>query len=153
MVMTGSAMAPTINGGKDGTGGGDVKEQLWIRRLEHVSEESVFNDDVVVVVDPEDDRRKYVRRITAMPGEEMVSKKAEEPPFVIPDNHCWVMCDNLNGKPDSRWFGPLALDKIIGRVLYAARNATDHARVRNSDAAMAIDDAVLAIEEPAIPTA
>eukprot|EP00182_Erythrolobus_australicus_P003275 CAMPEP_0185831622 /NCGR_PEP_ID=MMETSP1353-20130828/1603_1 /TAXON_ID=1077150 /ORGANISM="Erythrolobus australicus, Strain CCMP3124" /LENGTH=148 /DNA_ID=CAMNT_0028529703 /DNA_START=185 /DNA_END=631 /DNA_ORIENTATION=- len=147
--MTGVAMAPTINGG---AGAGPVKEQLWIRRLECPSESNVFNDDVVVVVDPADDRRKYVRRVSAMPGEEMVSKKNGEPPLVIPENHCWVTCDNPDGKPDSRWFGPLALNNIIGRVLYVARSATDHARIRNSDLAMAMDDPILAVEQPVLHT-
>ena len=110
----------------------------------------VHVNDVVVVVDPNDDRRKYVRRVVALQGDEMVSDDPSEPPFYVPADHCWVVRDNVNAEyaPDSTGFGPLTLSRIIGRVMYAIRSATDHGRVMNSAYGMLEDSIVLAAEPP-----
>lgn len=107
----------------------------------------VYVDDVVVVRDPNDKRRKYVRRVAALAGDEMMSDRAGDAPFQIPGDHCWVVRDNEHADaPDSRAFGPLSLEFILGRVMYAIRSATDHGRVVNSPYAMASDAIVLAYE-------
>lgn len=108
----------------------------------------VHVDDVVVIRDPNDVRRKYVRRIAALEGAQMVSDVDGDAPFQIPGAHCWVLRDNddADDAPDSRRFGPLSLEYIIGRVMYAIRSATDHGRVVNSPYAMASDSIVLAQE-------
>mmetsp|Transcript_4456 Transcript_4456/g.7811 ORF Transcript_4456/g.7811 Transcript_4456/m.7811 type:complete len:195 (-) Transcript_4456:292-876(-) len=147
LPMTGTAMSPTLNNGVGN------KETLWIRRILQASERNVFLNDVVVLIDPHDERRKYVRRVTAMPGEELVSDRPEDEPIVLPPNHCWVSCDNEKGKPDSRFFGPLNFDKVIGRVIYAMRSATDHSRIVNSQKAMELDDIILAVEQPLLQSA
>lgn len=131
------------------------RDTLVIRKL-NPNPQAFLNrvhvNDVVVIQDPHDDRRKYVRRITAMEGTEMVSSVPGERPFRIPDEHCWVLRDNHNAgtAPDSRAFGPLNLKYILGRVMYAIRSATDHGRVTNSPYGMATDAIVLA-QEPVTP--
>lgn len=112
----------------------------------------VYIDDVVVVRDPTDARRKYVRRVAGLPGDELVSDLAGERSMQIPGDHCWVVRDNEAAvdSPDSRKFGPLSLEHILGRVMYAIRSATDHGRVASSPYAMASDSIVLA-QEPIAP--
>ena len=62
---------------------------------------------------------------------------------------CWVLADNEELKPpdviDSRSFGPLPVENILGRIIYYVR-PNDHGVVENSKAAMAADAAVLEAE-------
>jgi hypothetical protein len=60
-----------------------------------------------------------------------------------------VLADNEELKPpdviDSRSFGPLPVENILGRIIYYVR-PNDHGVVENSKAAMAADAAVLEAE-------
>lgn len=47
---------------------------------------------------------------------------------------------------DSRDFGPVRGEQILGRVVYAIRNDVDHGRVRNSGESMLRDELILAVE-------
>ncbi len=62
---------------------------------------------------------------------------------------CWVLADNEELKPpnviDSRTFGPLPVENILGRIIYYSR-PNDHGPVQNSKPAMAADTAVLEAE-------
>ena len=64
--------------------------------------------------------------------------------------HAWVLADNHTLEPkdaiDSRTFGPLPLRNVIGRVVYAAKSASDHGFVENSEFAMEADAPVLEAE-------
>lgn len=132
-----------------------AKDTLVIRRLNSIPQ-SFFNrlhvNDIVVVQDPEDSRRKYVRRIAALEGAELVSDVEGDEPFRVPANHCWVLRENLAAlaAPDSTYFGPISLKYIVGRVMYAIRSRTDHGRVTNSPYSTASDAIVLA-QEPVLP--
>lgn len=149
LPLTGNAMAPLFNADI-----GDMTtaaDRLVIRRLSGNTQSflnRVYVNDVVVIRDPNDARRKYVRRISALEGAHMASDNEDDAPFRVPPRHCWVERDNqeANTAPDSTYFGPLSLDYIIGRVMYAIRSATDHGRVANSSYAMASDSIVLAQE-------
>ena len=63
--------------------------------------------------------------------------------------NCWVLADNEELRPpavvDSRTFGPLPVENIMGRVIYYARK-NDHGPVENSRPAMSADAAVLEAE-------
>jgi hypothetical protein len=65
-------------------------------------------------------------------------------------DHCWVLADNDALSPqdasDSRTFGPLALQHVLGRVLYAAASESNHGPIENSPQSMAIDAPVLEAE-------
>lgn len=148
LPLTGNAMTPLLNPDVD-----DMRakqDRLVIRRLAGTTQSflnRVYVDDVVVIRDPNDHRRRYVRRIAALEGTRMVSKHGDSS-FQVPPKHCWVERDNVQADaPDSSFFGPLALDYIIGRVMYAIRSATDHTRVPNSPYAMA-SDAIVMAQEP-----
>ncbi|CAN8067457.1 unnamed protein product [Agarophyton chilense] len=147
LPLTGNAMSPLLN-----TDVNDMRtsnDRLIIRRLSGSTQSflnRVYVDDVVVILDPNDTRRKYVRKIAAMEGAHMQSMHGD-PPFNIPKSHCWVERENKQvDAPDSSSFGPLSLQNVIGRVMYAIRSATDHGRVKNSPYAMASDSIVLAHE-------
>jgi hypothetical protein len=69
--------------------------------------------------------------------------------FIL-QGYCWVLADNEDltfpDVIDSRTFGPLPLNNILGRVMYAARSHVDHGPVENSIAGMESDAAVLEAE-------
>lgn len=153
LPLTGNAMAPLLNANVADMD--SISDRLVIRRMSGNVQSflnRVYVDDVVVIRDPNDSRRKYVRRITALEGAQMASRNEGELSFRVPPKHCWVARDNRTAfsAPDSTYFGPLSLDYIVGRVMYAIRSATDHGRVPNSPYAMASDSIVLA-QEPIQP--
>lgn len=80
----------------------------------------------------------------------MVSDDPEDASFSLPPGTCWVLADNeavyIPTAVDSRSFGPLPYNRIIGRVLYHARSAHDHGVMENSAEAMDADAPVLAAE-------
>lgn len=39
-------------------------------------------------------------------------------PFVVPDGYFWMMGDNRENSADSRYFGPVSEDSMIGRVVF-----------------------------------
>ena len=149
LPMTGQAMQPALNAAAKAQT--ETHDKLVIRRMNGKSQtflDRVYVDDVVVVRDPDDQRRKYVRRVAGLAGDELVSDNVGDAAMRIPGDHCWVVRDNDAAAecPDSRKFGPLSLEHILGRVMYAIRSATDHGRVVSSPYAMASDAIVLAHE-------
>lgn len=147
LPLTGNAMSPIFNSTVSDMK--TTKERLIIRRLSGAAQtylNRIHVGDLVVIRDPHDDRRKYVRRVSGLEGAHMASRLGDAP-FSIPAQHCWVVRENGSVEaPDSRSFGPLALNYIIGRVMYAIRSATDHGQVVNSPYAMACDSIVLSQE-------
>lgn len=67
---------------------------------------------------------------------------------MAPAGHCWVLADNEKMQVadawDSRTFGPLPTDNVLGRILYYVRSRTEHGRV-DSDA-LPTDTAIIEAE-------
>jgi signal peptidase I len=216
-TLTGNSMAPTLNAHV--TSPFRPGERLVIRRLSRwtgsmdtVRGEVTFyrrplayRGDIVVVKDPEDGSRRFVRRVVALEGDELVRDEEETSQALLrlERGQYWVLRDNDNPieediqllreraleagttsddpqanaqkanapnvgsgaalpaerlplaqqinllrilRRDSRDFGPVTSDHIIGRVIYAIRNEVDHGRVRNSGLSMMRDDVILAVE-------
>lgn len=91
-----------------------------------------------------------VRRVAASPGEELVSDDPADPSYVLRANECWVLADNeeleVKDALDSRTFGPLPCENVIGRVIYQASSLTEHGPVDNSKEAGKADQPVLDAE-------
>ncbi|CAH9073780.1 unnamed protein product [Cuscuta europaea] len=137
----GEEMVPTM-----GPHGGTI----LVRKIAASSPKQVFVGDVVVLKDPVKSGNLLVRRLTAIEGYEMVSTDEKDEPFVINEDECWVEADNESIKPkdanDSRTFGPVCMDDIIGRVIYCIRSAVDHGPVNNSKLGSQKDAPVLEVE-------
>eukprot|EP00959_Pyramimonas_sp_CCMP1952_P256151 5350119-Pyramimonas_sp.AAC.1 len=65
----------------------------------------------------------------------MVSDNAADEAFYLPEGTCWVEADNEKMKPeeamDSRHFGPIDYNNVIGRAMYFYRSDVDHGSVEN----------------------
>lgn len=91
--------------------------------------------DVVIFTHPLDPERTLVKRVIGLPGEWIEIKNSIvyvdgsplDEPYVkgttsafskmqIPDNYCFVMGDNRQSSSDSRSWGPLPEENIIGRA-------------------------------------
>lgn len=79
----------------------------------------------------------FIKRVVALPGEEVEGRDGrvhvdgrilEEPyldgvvisefgPVTVPDDHVWVMGDNRPQSSDSRFFGPVPTERIVGRAI------------------------------------
>lgn len=149
--LTGTAMTPTLNpkAEKDR----DAVDHLLLRRIPLPTTRTCHVGDIVAFHSPYrfgDHQTVLVRRIAAMPGDQMLSDSVSFEPFVIPYGHCWVLADNPKSEPssvvDSRFFGPLPLDHIRGRVIYNGYDKHDHGIVINSPQATPLDDVLLKYE-------
>ncbi|HEX2049554.1 MAG TPA: signal peptidase I [Actinomycetota bacterium] len=86
---------------------------------------------------PTSGAQDYIKRVVAVAGETVEAhdgalyvdgERADEPylppetptatfnPIVVPANHVFVLGDNRSSSEDSRTFGPVALDRIVGRA-------------------------------------
>jgi hypothetical protein len=168
ITLTGAAMAPTLNAAAAADPGGGHAERLLLRLLPRPApRRSLFDGDVVAfrspIAGPVLDGAEpplMVRRVAALEGDEMASDDPEDAEFLVPRGHVWVLADNETAAPadapDSRTFGPLALEAVVGRVMYAAgaggggvgagASGAAHGAVENSEEAMAADAAVLEAE-------
>ncbi|XP_021721907.1 mitochondrial inner membrane protease subunit 2-like isoform X1 [Chenopodium quinoa] len=142
----GSEMEPTIS----------ANETLFVRKLPYLNArvrgnpQNIHVGDVVVLKDPLNSNNYVVRRLAAVSGYEMVSNNKDDEPFVLKDGQCWVLSDNKNLKPeesnDSRTYGPISINNIVGRVIYRFQTAKVHNVVVNSAYSLQNDRSVLFVE-------
>ena len=90
---------------------------------------------------------EYVKRVIGLPGDTVVAREGSvyvngrllvepylqagtrtsllEDPVTVPDDHLFVLGDNRGGSHDSRFFGPIAVDDVVGRVVVRIWPLTD----------------------------
>ena len=94
-------------------------------------------EDIVVFNFPNDPNRDFVKRIIGLPGEMVSIKNGEvfidglgldEPyisakdsdymkPILVPQNSYFVLGDNRHASSDSRHWGSVSIDQIVGKVV------------------------------------
>ena len=124
-----SSMEPTLN----------IQDRVLVNKLSYRLHD-VHRGDVVVFERPPNDVgqiRDLIKRVIALPGETVEGKEGtvyvdgralREPylpdgtvttqfgPKTIPEGYIWVMGDNRSNSSDSRVFGAVSQDRIIGRA-------------------------------------
>jgi signal peptidase I len=118
----------------------------WIPGVElaEARDISPFSDphrgDVIVFEPPVTSSKPYIKRIVGLPGETIEirdgsvyidGERLGEPyvqegttdcgqrncgPLVVPEGHVYVLGDNRRNSSDSRVFGPVAIDSILGKA-------------------------------------
>ena len=127
-----SSMEPTL----------EVGDRVLVNKLSYRLHD-VNRGDVVVFGRPESeaaaDVRDLIKRVVGLPGERIEAREGvvlvdgevlEEPyladgavtgdfgPEEVPDGHVFVMGDNRGDSRDSRVFGAITEDSIVGRAFY-----------------------------------
>ena len=99
--------------------------------------------DVVVLDPPVVSKKPYIKRIIGLPGEEISfqegyvlvdGRRLEEPylsgvtttcrsgqhcELTVPEGSVFVLGDNRSNSADSRTFGPVSVDRIIGKAFFS----------------------------------
>jgi signal peptidase I len=126
-VVEGSSMQPTLSGG----------ERVLVTRFAYRFGAPGTGDVVVASVRGEDGARfDVIKRIVGVPGETVEVRGCSvvvdgvfrpdltqpapcgdsSAPVRVPEEHVYLLGDNRDGSYDSRVFGPVPLDDVVGRV-------------------------------------
>jgi len=125
--VDGSSMQPTFHNG----------DYVIVNRLAYQWGELQRGDVVVFPypLDPEDD---YIKRVIGLPGDRVAvyggdvyvnGQRIEEPyvksrtkgdmaELIVPEGYVYVLGDNRNASSDSRRWGPLAIEAILGKAIF-----------------------------------
>jgi len=115
------------------------QDRLFVNKLAYRVGE-IHRGDVVVFLYPHDHQKSYIKRVIALPGDDLKidhgnvfvnGKKLQEkyvplrfedsrtlPETVIPDHEYFVMGDHRSISSDSRDFGPVDRDLIYGKAAF-----------------------------------
>ncbi|EGX51349.1 hypothetical protein AOL_s00054g419 [Orbilia oligospora ATCC 24927] len=79
--------------------------------------------DLIAAHRPDDMDVMLLKRVIGMPGDYVVTDpmaagSGEETMMVkVPEGHCWIAGDNLSHSIDSRFYGPVPLALVMGKVV------------------------------------
>ncbi|MBV6457121.1 MAG: Signal peptidase I T [Fimbriimonadaceae bacterium] len=77
----------------------------------------------VVVIEGDEPNEYWIKRVYRMPGEKVNLKfvpydhQLADGEFIVPEGHYYVLGDNLLVSEDSRNYGPIDADRVVGKVI------------------------------------
>ncbi|KAK1646875.1 hypothetical protein QYE76_064680 [Lolium multiflorum] len=107
-AVHGSSMHPTF---EDRTGEYALVQRSGLARYDF------SRGEVVTFVSPVDHRSTLVKRLIGMPGD-WISVPETLEIRKVPEGHCWLEGDNGSVSWDSRFYGPIPLGLVRGRVTH-----------------------------------
>ncbi len=115
------------------------QDRLFVNKLAYRVGE-IHRGDVVVFLYPHDHSKSYIKRVIALPGDDLrieqglvyvngkmiaedyvparFSDSRSQPETVLPKHEYWVMGDHRSISSDSRDFGPVERDLIYGKAAF-----------------------------------
>lgn len=131
--VDGSSMVPTLQNGQF------VMVNRWAYKLGDLK-----HGDIVVFHYPRDPEQEYIKRIIGLPGESVriengkvyVNDQQLIEPYIaaaprtqgtwdVPEDHIFVLGDNRNNSQDSRNFGYVSMENVIGKAIFIYWPPTD----------------------------
>lgn len=88
-------------------------DRLWVERAPPDGG-GLRRGTIVVVQDPEDRRRRLIKRVVGLPGDPLGPRPVPGDEARIPARHVYLLSDSPDGGRDSRRFGPVSLDLLVG---------------------------------------
>ncbi|MBN1953469.1 MAG: signal peptidase I [Anaerolineae bacterium] len=124
MVIDGPSMRPNL----------EYDQRIIVEKVSYLFHGPRRGD--VVVIDVSGEPEPLVKRVVGMPGETITMQDgriyidgallnetwaiqaggADLPPLQVPPHHVFVLGDNRGSSRDSRAFGPVPIDQILGRA-------------------------------------
>jgi signal peptidase I len=101
----------------DPTRKGDGADRVLIKRCIAVGGQTVDLVDGAVLVDGVPLNEPYTHGQPSNPLGSMNDEEIEYP-YTVPEDSIWVMGDNRTDSSDSRFFGPIKRDELIGKALF-----------------------------------
>ncbi|EEF34285.1 mitochondrial inner membrane protease subunit 2 [Ricinus communis] len=114
--VRGVSMSPTFNPGTSTFWGSFIDDCVLVEKF-CLEKYRFSHGDVVVFRSPSNHKEKHIKRIIGLPGDWIGTPHAYDV-VKVPEGHCWVEGDNLLSSMDSRYFGPVPLGLISGRVTH-----------------------------------
>lgn len=108
-TVSGKSMQPTLNPNKD-------QDVLLVDKFTPLHLYKYRKGQVVILKSPVDPKKYYVKRIVALPQEEIINRVTGEK-IIVPKGHCWVEGDNFSTSYDSNYFGAVPLALIQGNAM------------------------------------
>lgn len=144
--VDGSSMVPTLTNG----------QFVMVNRLAYSLGDFKIGDvkrgDVVVFHYPRDPEQEYIKRIIGLPGDTInmtgghvyvngeqliepyiAADARNEGEWVVPGGHVFVLGDNRNNSQDSRSFGYVTMQNIIGKAIFIYWPPTDWSFIVNPE--------------------
>ena len=114
VVVSGESMLPTFKSGQRVL----VSKAYWLIG-------GIRPKDIVVIADenPENTDGYLIKRVYKMGGEKVdyanvpPEHKLADGDYVVPEGHLYVLGDNREHSEDSRRYGPIPINSVIGKVV------------------------------------
>ena len=90
-----------------------MPEHDWVMRIVGLPGEVIDYDNLGVTVNG----KKFHAPISGVMYSKGIGKDTLTHPYTIPENHYYVVGDNVHNSNDSRFWGALSVDKILGKAI------------------------------------